>query len=832
MAKDVEKRRGGSSERVFWLAAAIAIILVPLLLAVAARALYVQMDSDRLLREQINRSYETRSQIQRVFSLLQDGETGQRGYLLTGKPEFLEPYAAANREIPRQLANLEGLFADEPGQLRRLETLRRQKDAKFAHMAGAIAIRDARGGSAAAAVIAEGGGKALMDDMRRTVAEMTAVEAARLEQRLTLGAQRAAALRRTMYATLGTLGLAVLAAALMAWRYLNTRNAFLRRVGAESDRRQAIFDNAMDAILTLNPSGSIETINKACERLFGYQAQELLRRDVSTLVDIAPGQEGVFLQRLSAAKDRIGQAEVHQLRARRKDGSRFPVDVVLGEMAQPDGTHIVAVVRDATERKRIEREKTEFVSTVSHELRTPLTSIAGSLGLLAGGAGGELPDKAHRLITIAQSNSQRLVRLINDILDMEKLQSGNMKFEVAALELTELAAKAIESVGGYSKVAFTLNGPVEPVIVRADADRLTQVIVNLLSNAAKFSPPDQPVEVMVTSVGGRARLTVRDHGPGVPEQFRHRIFAKFAQADSSDTREKGGTGLGLAITKEIVERHGGRVWFDTWEGKGSAFHVELPVSAETPRQAEAALAGRLLLCEDDDDVAAVITQMVAVDGFAVDHAQTIAETEEALRDPTRYRALLLDLRLPDGSGLDLLQRLRERDDTRTLPVVVVSAQADTSKGGIDLVDWLQKPVSPEHLRGALAAALDNEHHRPIVLHVDDDADVRRIVAETLGDRCDVLSADSLKSARRLLERASPDVVILDIALSDGSGLDLLPQLRSDPAHVAPVVIFSAQEVHDSELAASVDAVLTKSRTSLDYLARVVRRLAAPAETVQ
>jgi PAS domain S-box-containing protein len=565
--------------------------------------------------------------------------------------------------------------------------------------------------------------------------------------------------------------------------------------------------------------------------MFGYPAEELLRRDVSVLVDLEPAERDGFLRRLELARRQVGDAaEVHELVACRKDGSRFPVDAALGVMSQPDGAHTVAVVRDATERKRNEREKAEFVSTVSHELRTPLTSIAGSLGLLSGGAAGELPSRAARLIAIAESNSKRLVRLINDLLDMEKIQSGNMTFELAPLDLAELAARAIESVSGFGEtlsVRFVFHRPPAPLTVRADADRLTQVIVNLLSNAAKFSPPNRPVEVTVETHGARARVSVRDHGPGVPDHFRDRIFSKFAQADASDTREKGGTGLGLAISREIVERHGGRIWFDSKEGEGSTFHFELALTADEPAAAPAEVAGRLLLVEDDEDLAGVLSEILAADGLVADHVRTLAEAEAALAEPDRYAALLLDLRLPDGNGFDLLRRLREREETTALPVIIVSAAAASGEGGFDVVDWLEKPVDAQRLRQAVSAACAaSGGHRPIVLHVDDDSDVRRLVAEALGDHCDVVSADSLRAARRVLDRARPDVVILDIGLADGSGLELLPRLGADPLRKAPVVIFSAQNVDDRDLAAAVDGVLTKSRTSLEDLARLVRRLAA------
>ncbi len=220
---------------------------------------------------------------------------------------------------------------------------------------------------------------------------------------------------------------------------------------------------------------------------------------------------------------------------------------------------IYAVARDIEEQKRIEQLKNDFVSVVSHELRTPLTSIRGSLGLIAGGVAGELPAKARSLVDIAAKNCERLVRLINDILDVEKIESGQMGFRLAPVDLAALAGQAVESNRAYAegyevelRISF-LGEAVEGRGARVwgDADRLLQVITNLISNAVKFSPRGGVVEVAVTRGEGEARVAVTDHGPGVPPEFRQRIFEKFAQADSSSTREKGGTGLG----SEHLARH-------------------------------------------------------------------------------------------------------------------------------------------------------------------------------------------------------------------------------------------------------------------------------------
>lgn len=236
---------------------------------------------------------------------------------------------------------------------------------------------------------------------------------------------------------------------------------------------------------------------------------------------------------------------------------------------------------DISERIRIDKMKSEFISTVSHELRTPLTSIVGSLGLVAGGALGEIPVQAKNLVEIAHRNSLRLSLLINDLLDMEKLAEGKMDFKMQRQKLMPLIEQALEDNQGYGTarhVELELTGRSYDTRVNVDAHRLMQVLSNLLSNAIKYSPDNGTVEVAVHHDEQTARITVTDRGPGIPAEFRSRIFQKFSQADSSDTRQKGGTGLGLAIARELVVRMGGKIGFDSVEGQGASFYIEFPVA--------------------------------------------------------------------------------------------------------------------------------------------------------------------------------------------------------------------------------------------------------------
>jgi signal transduction histidine kinase len=229
----------------------------------------------------------------------------------------------------------------------------------------------------------------------------------------------------------------------------------------------------------------------------------------------------------------------------------------------------------------VERMKDEFVSTVSHELRTPLTAIYGSLDLLNAGLAGELPPDARQLLGICHQSTERLIRLINDMLDLEKIASGKLVYRMQSqplLPLLEQSVRDTRSYGDNLRVTFRLHAQAHPVVT-ADADRIVQVCVNLLSNAAKFSPADGEVEMWLGLEDGKARVAVVDRGAGVPPEFQDRVFDRFSQADSSDRRSKGGTGLGLAICRSIVEAHGGRLAFTSEPNVRTEFFFELPLAA-------------------------------------------------------------------------------------------------------------------------------------------------------------------------------------------------------------------------------------------------------------
>ena len=428
------------------------------------------------------------------------------------------------------------------------------------------------------------------------------------------------------------------------------------------------------------------------------------------------------------------------------------------------------------------------------------------------------------------------MRLINDILDIEKIESGNVVFALQPVELKALAEQAIDANKGFAEsfgVTVRLDAASSDTVVHVDPDRMMQVIINLLSNAVKFSPRGEEVVVSVENRGTKAYLAVRDHGGGVPEDYRARIFDKFVQVDATDARQKGGTGLGLSIVKQIVLRLGGEIGLEPAPGGGTVFHVELPCwdhieLLETERMSRAGNA-LILLCEDDPDAAAVLAGRLRAAGFSTDVAHT---AEDAVRGAaTRsYAAILVDLQLPDSDGISLIKNLRAQPRYQNTPIVVVSADPkrgrdDKRSSTLNVLDWLQKPVDTERLLHVLNRPIVRDNYvRPRILHLDDDRDVLRIVAQALGSTAEVVSVESIDEARHVLDTHHFDLAVLDVGLAEGFGLDLLPDLCGADGRPIPVVVFSAQDT--PEVAARVLAVLSKSRASIDSLVTTLRRLVA------
>jgi PAS domain S-box-containing protein len=338
------------------------------------------------------------------------------------------------------------------------------------------------------------------------------------------------------------------------------------RLGESLSR--AILDNMLSALVTLDEDGVIETANPAAEEMFGMSAAELVRRPFASLLDVSLDPGAL----LAAASGRLTE-----WRGRRKSGELFPCEMRLFHLESLRGPGYAAIMNDVSERYEVERMKTEFVSVVSHELRTPLTALRGSIGLLTGGVLGELPAGARELLDIAERNALRLISLVNDILDLERLQKGKMELFVGPVSAWTIVERSLESVAQFAaQEHIRLEIAPEEAVVRGDGDRLVQVLVNLLSNAVKFSPPGGVVQVSTTVLPAEVEFRVTDHGRGVPAAYRKSIFERFHQVHTSDSREKGGTGLGLAISKAIVEQHGGSIGVESEDGKGSAFWFRVP----------------------------------------------------------------------------------------------------------------------------------------------------------------------------------------------------------------------------------------------------------------
>ncbi|MCY7401261.1 MAG: response regulator [Nocardioides sp.] len=566
-------------------------------------------------------------------------------------------------------------------------------------------------------------------------------------------------------------------------RRVAEQTADLRRLVRQNE---LLLDSVGDGIYGVDHEGRVTFLNPSAAVSLGFTLAELDGRRAHDVFHAA-AQDGTRLPWEQCHVKRVmvdrgvstSEGEVYA----RADGSSFPVEITAAPLLDDAGVlGAVVVFRDVTQRREVDRMKNEFLSVVSHELRTPLTSIRASLELIEDGRLGALPARVGSMITVALESTVRLTRLINDLLDIERIESGARPMQIATLDarrLLEAAAEQIEGMARSMQVRVEV-GEVEGRVL-ADEDQIIQTLLNLLGNATKFSDPGTVVVLEARPDGDLVRFLVRDHGRGIPDDKLEAVFERFGQVDSSDTRQKGGTGLGLAISRGIVQRHGGEIWAESELGVGTTVSFTLPAARVVPLPGNQTDPRRttVLVCDDDPHVVESFSAVLDAQGYRVVGVTDGAGVAELLLTE-QPAVVLLDLLMPGTTGAQVLQALRADEATNTIPVVVVSGLgpeadphvADATEG------WLVKPVSEERLVHTVAAALAGRAGAGTVLLVEDDDALATVITAMLSaEGLDVVRAASATEAVVRGHELRPDVVVLDLLLPDGDGSDVVAEFR-------------------------------------------------------
>jgi PAS domain S-box-containing protein len=820
---------------------ALGLGLVGLLLVLVSIIAYHNSQTSLENSRWVTHTREVIAELNAAQSAVDDWQNAVHEYLLIGESSYLKPYRDSFSSVLDHVDRLKTLTADNAPQNARAVALKSQSMTLFRALDQTVKSRYEKGLEAAQQDVLVGRGKAETADIRATIATM------RIEEEQLLGARERKLQTSTRLTAIGFASIIVFEIMLLALIYYIIRKDITQRMRAEAalheseERHRMLFDN------NPHPTWAYDretlrflAVNKAAVRKYGYSSEEFLEmtvKDIRRVEDIPALVDSV-------ARVREGNEKVSDWKHRLKNGSLIDVEITSYALNFAGRPADVVVAVDISQKKHDEAEKTKFMdslaaanrqlelrnreveqatklkskflASMSHELRTPLNAIVGFSGLLADGTAGEMNGKQKRFVTHIRDGAHHLLQLINDILDLSKIEAGQLEIRCEDFQVNDALPEVLSTI---RPLAIAKNIQVHRDLaasysIYADRVRFKQILYNLLSNAVKFTPQGGQVSVNCAEQGELICISVADTGIGIRPEDQEVIFEEFRQIEGDGVHE--GTGLGLAITKRLVQQQSGNIWLESEFGKGTRFSFTLPAGSAqshvTPNLGpcnQPSLnpgSGKMpLILIVDDEISAreILASYLEPEGFRVEIACSAAEAAAKARE-LQPDAITLDILMPNSNGFEALLSLKSAPDTANIPIIVVSI-LDQQKMGFALgaADYLVKPVD----KGLLLQTI-RKYTQPLtitdglILLVDDDPLTLDLLETTLHSAgYKTQSARSGKVALDILAHTRVNGILLDLVMPEMDGFEVLEHVKHDAAlKEIPVIILTAKSLTQEDVA--------------------------------
>ena len=825
-------------------------------------------------------------ELEGIQTKLLDVQASLRGYLISGNRSFLPQDQNTRRKIAQHFTALETSLLDSPPQLERASGLKPIADELLLFQDNVLMTADAMDLETARSMVSSGEDEAIMDRAKLLLGKMQDFERILLEERVE------AANKNARYVSVVGGFLATLMVAFLVFSYFvlsrdRTLRLHAQQRAEQSERRiRTVVENVVDGILTVGQEGLIQTANPAATTIFGA-AGTLSGSSITALVR---GENQIELP-LPVIMEPGPAREFHGIK---DSGETFKLELAASNVEVGVERVAVVVVRDITVRKRAEEElkrlnrelatardqaleasrlKSSFLANMSHELRTPLNGIIGFSEILIQEPAEKLKDKLKPSLEKILKSGKHLLALINDILDLSKIEAGRMSLSPGTVDVATLVTECVQQVQGLieqNDIKLTISLADNVGTIHADALRLRQILLNLLSNAAKFTEHGE-VMFAISPIEDHGReaieFRVHDTGIGMTREQLGKIFQDFTQADSSTTRKYGGSGLGLAISRRLARMMGGDITVESHSGAGSTFIFRLPKESQqigdisgsfsavhAPLELAAihtkrTFAALVLIIDDDEQMIGILKHHLEKHGYkvasAADGNHGLKLARELIPD-----IITLDVMMPDLDGWTVLSRLKAEPETADIPVVMLTMLEDREMGfSLGAAEYLTKPLDPERLIAVVQRFRKSQSVTGTILVVEDNVDTREIIHHFLSSEgWSVKEAGDGQQGLSMLQAFSPDAIILDLMMPNLDGFQFIAELRSSAewCHL-PVIVLTAKDLTAEDrvrLNGHVQAILQKGPQTREEIVSAIddtisrrsgrsqKRSACPPNTVE